>query len=270
MIHNDVDVCLVKTGSYNVIHCLVYVAFYQPHNEEAVVNTYHSLCRMLSKDVIRKLLHMEESNGLRPLEFAAHQGTLQLMSSIFETPEVYVVKEEIVGISVYRWYDVTEYEVLDVKETRHSVSPLRFLSLIDEKLMDRPSTRDILFEGVFGAWIKQEMRCKNPSIVGYNVFRFLYLALFALYEMDSFWLENLGRVNNDKATNATLSSHVYCNSGLVVTMSVYLRHFIEVFLIVTAICDVALEVWFIFNVQSHLIPGINFFFIRGSERQKVF
>src|SRR6218665_8579 len=146
MIQNDVDVSLVETGSYNVVHCLVYVAFYQSRNEEAVVDTYRSLCRMLSKDVMRKLLHMEESNGLRPLEFAAQQGTLQLMTAIFETPEVYVVREEIVGIFVHRWYDVTEYAMLEYKKTRHSVSPLLFLSLIDERVLDRPSTGRILFE----------------------------------------------------------------------------------------------------------------------------
>ena len=102
MMRYDVDICLVEAELYNVIHCLVYVAFYQPRNEEAVVKTYRSLCRTLSKEVIGKLLRMEESHGLRPLEFAAQQGTLQLMSAIFETPKVYVVREEIVGISVYQ------------------------------------------------------------------------------------------------------------------------------------------------------------------------
>src|SRR6218665_104048 len=123
MIHNDVDVCLVESGSYNFIHCLFCVAFYQPENEEAVVKTYNSLCRMLSVDVIRKLLHMEESNGLRPLEFAAQQRTLQLMSAIFYTPEVYVRRQHSTGLTVYKWYDVTEYQTTGVSASRSSVSP---------------------------------------------------------------------------------------------------------------------------------------------------
>src|SRR6218665_3337641 len=56
MMRYDVDVCLVEAESYNVIHCLVYVAFYQTSNQQAVVKTYLSLCRTLSKEVIGKLL----------------------------------------------------------------------------------------------------------------------------------------------------------------------------------------------------------------------
>ena len=261
MIQNDVDVSLVETGSYNVVHCLVYVAFYQSQNEEGVVETYRSLCRMLSKDVMRKLLHMEESNGLRPLEFAAQQGTLQLMTAIFETPEVYVVKEEIVGISAYRWYDVTEYEMLEDKKTRHSVSPLLFLSLIDERVLDRPATRRILFEGVFGEWIKREMHCKRFSVVGYYTFRLLYLILFAFYQMDSSWLENLGRVDNDKIGNATFYSETYCNSGFAIIWPVKFLNFAKVFLFITAIFELTIEVWFIFKVQRNLIPGIKVHFL---------
>src|SRR6218665_1884129 len=133
MMHNDVDVCLAEIGSYNVIHCLVCVAFYQPYSEEAVVNTYHSLCRMLSRDILRKLLQMEEANGLRPLEFASQQGTLQLMSAIFETPSIHITKEEVVGVSVYQWYDVTEYENCEAPENRHAMSPLMFIARLDEK-----------------------------------------------------------------------------------------------------------------------------------------
>src|SRR6218665_2890515 len=148
MIRNDVNVYLLESDSRNLIHCLICVAFYQPHNEEAVVNTYHSLCRMLSKDVINNLLHMEESNGLRPLEFAAHLGTLRIISSIFETPQIYITRNEAVGVSLYQWYDITEYELIGVPGSRYLVSPSKFLALIDMRNLDRPGVRKVMLGGV--------------------------------------------------------------------------------------------------------------------------
>src|SRR6218665_2504219 len=204
MMRYDVDVCLVEAESYNVIHCLVYVAFYQPRNEEAVVNTYRSLCRTLSKEVIGKLLHMEESHGLRPLEFAAQQGTLQLMSAIFETPKVYIVREEIVGISVYQWYDVTEYVAIETKDNRHSLSPLNFLSMLDEKVFDRSSTKDILLNGVLFDWVKLELYCRHSLFIAYNLYRLLYFVAVVVYEMDSFWLERFGSILTAMSENKTL------------------------------------------------------------------
>src|SRR6218665_2604078 len=153
MIHNDVDICLVEIGSYNVIHCLVCVAFYQPYSEEAVVNAYHSLCRMLSSDILRKLLHMEEVYGLRPLEFAAQQGTLRLMSAIFDTPGVYLTREEVVGVSVYQWYDVTEYENCEAPQNRQAMSPLTFIGRLDEKHLIKPCVREVLTNSVIADWI---------------------------------------------------------------------------------------------------------------------
>src|SRR6218665_488164 len=52
MIKNDVDIFLQETKGYNVLHCLVCVAFYQPKRDQAVVRTYEKLCEMLSQERI--------------------------------------------------------------------------------------------------------------------------------------------------------------------------------------------------------------------------
>src|SRR6218665_165476 len=194
MIRNDVNVYLLESESCNIIHCLICVAFYQPDNEEAVVDTYHRLCRMLSKAVIQNLLHMEESNGLRPLEFSAHLGTLQMMSSIFETPEIYITREDAVGVHLYQWYDITEYELVGSAGNRSLISPTTFLAMIDKRNLYRRNIRNITLDGVMAEWIQRSIRSSRYTIILYALFRIFYFSILFLYEMDSKWLDAMGKI----------------------------------------------------------------------------
>lgn len=257
MIQNDVDVCLVEVGSYNVIHCLVCIAFYQPYSEEAVVKTYRSLCRMLSKDILRKLLQMEEAYGLRPLEFAAQQGTLQLMSAIFETPGIYIVREEIVGVSVYQWYDVTEYENADGSESRYSKSPLLFLARIDQRHLENPCVCEILTNGVVADWITAMTDSNKNKFVYTGLFhRVLYTVALTVYEMDSSWLGYTGRAVSDQETNGSNATDVKdanCGNGSVVFMSRNVLQCLEAFLLFTSISFIFINIWFFANdARSYL------------------
>src|SRR6218665_411115 len=246
MIRNDVSVYLLESDSRNLIHCLICVAFYQPHNEEAVVNTYHSLCRMLSKDVINNLLHMEESNGLRPLEFAAHLGTLQMMSSIFETPEIYIIRKDAIGVSFYQWYDITEYELAGVPGSRSLVSPTKCFALIDMRNLDRPSVRKMMLDGVMAEWIQRSIRSKRYMIIVYALFRIFYFSILFLYEMDSKWLDDIGKIPEGELhiiRNRAYPYKTYCNSVLTVSLNGQLRIILEVFLTVIALLNILYEIW---------------------------
>ena len=43
---------------------------------------------------------MENEDGLRPLEFAAHVGTFQLMMTIMQTEGIYLAKQQHNGLQV--------------------------------------------------------------------------------------------------------------------------------------------------------------------------
>ena len=246
MIRNDVNAYLQESESCNIIHCLICVAFYQMYNEEAVVDTYHSLCRMLSKDVIQKLLHMEETNGLRPLEFAAHLGTFRMMSSIFETPEMYVTKEEVVGVSLYQWYDITEYELIGAPGNRYSASPTKFFALIDVRHLDRPNVRKMMLDGMMAEWIQRSIRSKRYLIILYALFRIFYFSILFIYEMDSKWLDAMGKIPEGELHGTKNSSYpemTYCNSALSVTLNAQLRIAFEIFLTSIALLNLIYEIW---------------------------
>jgi len=75
MINTDVNVAFsVEPGCLmNVVHCLVCVVVYDPQLEAVMVDTYRRLCSMLPTGVARRLLDMQNSDGFRPVEFAAQQ-----------------------------------------------------------------------------------------------------------------------------------------------------------------------------------------------------
>ncbi len=53
--------------------------------EPQIVETYKFLKDLLTLDEMRKLLMMENNQGFRPLEHAAHLATIELFESIMET-----------------------------------------------------------------------------------------------------------------------------------------------------------------------------------------
>jgi len=75
MIKYDVSVMFAVEQEYqmNVVHCLVRVVVYDPGLELVMVETYLHICGLLPIGGARRLLEMENSAELRPLEFAMQQ-----------------------------------------------------------------------------------------------------------------------------------------------------------------------------------------------------
>ena len=121
MIQNGVDVHSDEEKKYNVFHCLICVACWNPDQEEEVVKTYQRLSQLLPARDLLDLMKEEQEDGLRPMEFAAQHKTFKLMSVMIETSKLYSIREEIVGISIYRWHDVTDYLFSNQQDSRHFV-----------------------------------------------------------------------------------------------------------------------------------------------------
>ena len=75
-----------------------------------MVNAYKTITKLLPGEKIRQLLEMEDTKGFRPLEFAVQQGRFLLFDAIFNTRDVYLVRETQVNMTTLCWYDVTDYE----------------------------------------------------------------------------------------------------------------------------------------------------------------
>src|SRR6218665_3512789 len=184
MIQNYVDVFLQEDKGYNVIHCLVCVAFYQPKHEQALIRTYERLCEMLPGESIAKLLHVEDELGLRPLEFAAHLGTLQFMIALWETRSVYMLRQDIVGVCRYKWYDITEYMTVGLDSSRHSLkNPLQFMVYLDRRPFYSESGRRVLNESIIADWIERLVRSKRHIFLVWLVLKLVYTCTFSIYQV---------------------------------------------------------------------------------------
>src|SRR6218665_2300170 len=231
MIQNDVDVFLQEAKGYNVLHCLVCVAFYQPNREHAIVGTYEKLCEMLPEESAAKLLLMEDELGLRPLEFTAHLGTLQLMMALKETRRVYMVRQDIVGVFRYKWYDITEYTTLGSETGRHFLkSPLQFMVYLDRRPFYSEFGRRVLSESIVSDWIARSVRSKRHLFLSWLVLKLVYTCTFSIYQvflsgtLIPYRSEDYGDSSNfnESVVDCESYSHLSFSSGLKIFLEIYL------------------------------------------------
>lgn len=159
LLTNGADVLVAEAKGYNVVHCLCCAVFYRPTGEQTLVRVFRRLIQLLpSEDVVRLLRSRETEGGLRPLEFSIHTGTLGLAMEIWRTRGgVHRVREDIVGITRYCWYDITEYETMSGDEEEEEglgsdcMSPLQLLLSLDEKTISSDFGRSLFTESSFSA-----------------------------------------------------------------------------------------------------------------------
>ena len=194
-------------SGYNVIHCLVCVAFYEPRREAELVRTYEHLCCLLPIEQTAELLYAESERGLRPLEFAAQQGALKLMAAVLDTKDVYLTREEIVDVTTYRWYDISDYEAPSDSSTtvsgirRKLKSPLYFMLTLDRGRMEEfERTRLFTGDGITRDWIVRRYSSRRRLLTYLLVLRLVFIGLLWLYETDPVWLERLGGVETEAET----------------------------------------------------------------------
>src|SRR6218665_1165795 len=203
MVKNDVDVFLREKEEFNVFHCLVFIAFYQPDNEESIAQSYTRLCSIIQEENVKTLLRMEDTTGLRPLEFAVNHGTLKLMMTIFETPGIYRIREDIIGVRRYRWYDITEYETEDSSLKRHLIkSPIQFVHMPDEKHFYSDFGRRVFSKSVIADWIQKSNQSKRSVIIFWFLLKIVYTCVFCVYQ-----LSNQISFANQYANNSSSELH---------------------------------------------------------------
>ncbi len=159
---------------WNVVHYLAVVSFYSYDYENKAVKIYKRLLETLSPPETEELLRMEDKNGLRPLELAAHCCCLMLTKAILNTPGVYLSKVERRGLIEKSWYNVTEYEGIRSKGKRRHKNPIYLLTFMDRKVLKCPKALHELRQGILHKWAQQKLRTNILFIF----FWFLHRALF--------------------------------------------------------------------------------------------
>ena len=203
MIQNGVDVHSRRGEEIQRVSLLVCVACWNPDQEEEVVKTYQGLCQLLPACDLLDLMRGEQEDGLRPMEFAAQHKTFKLMSVMFETSKLYLIREEIVGISIYRWHDVSDYLFANQQDSRHFVSPIGFLTRISRRDLHSGFVNNLLKKGIMHDWIRKTIAWKRFGFYTIVFQTLVCLILLFLYRDDAALLKPVNRMSMTES----LASH---------------------------------------------------------------
>ena len=162
LLQNNVNLYQRVPGSnWNIIHYLIVISKYDEVFEEKAVKIYTTLQKILSPFEIRNLLLMEDKEGLRPLELSVHASCLLIFDAIINTQDVYLVKKERISFREICWYDVTQYErhqCCGTGKERSSVSPLFFLTYLDQRVLKSEKALNVLRNGMLKEWAKVKFK----------------------------------------------------------------------------------------------------------------
>ena len=248
MLRKNVDILKIDECGRNVLHNCVITGFYYEEREEKISTMIQWLEAQVGPDEMWRLLSEENSEGLRPIEFAAQQGTLKIMKAIFQLSG-YVIEEKHQGGSIYRLHDVTEYEM----GNRHMKSPVNMLAYLNKSRLQVPNYSKELLDPLIMSWINGKMKSNYLTLTVWIMLRLFLLGSYMFTDSDSSFI--FSRYGNR-------TEHLYCSDllklhlGLDWIMVVSIATFTVCSVII--MCDIATAIkWKIQNdrTKSHDLNG---------------
>ena len=149
-------------SSCNIFHLILYLAYLSKERQDVYISCYEWLSSNIDAISLQTLLKEEDSKGLNALELAAHLHLFRFFSVIFNTRDVYLIKEESRLSFSYKWYDVTDYE--DPQSQRFHKSPLIMFVMIDQTELADPETQWLLSSPVIRRWYSQKYQVSQPMV----------------------------------------------------------------------------------------------------------
>lgn len=180
MMKRNVNILRVDESGRNLLHNCVISGFYCVDYEDKVCQMIKWLDKKIGCDLMMRLLQEESFDGFRPLEFAAQQGTLNIMTTILHLPG-YVTIEMVKGGNIYRMIDVTEYEIGD----RHNKSPINMLSYLSSDRLKTPNIQKLLQHPVLMGWVNGKMKSNIFPLTLWIIVRLLMLTTYLLLDNDT-------------------------------------------------------------------------------------
>ena len=157
------------------VHCLIAHASIRKEDiEQKVIDTLQFMKSILDEKEYEEIILMENDDGLRPLELAAHLGTFQLFQYIFETRNIYLTQSKELGFYSLDYFDITEY----VTRIRSEQSPLGAIMLLAENQVGDKTIKTVLQSDPISSWIGATVYSNIPCIIIWALLRFSYLIVF--------------------------------------------------------------------------------------------
>ena len=171
--------CLIYTRKraqkhFSAVFLIAYASAQSDDHEAQYTKTITWIRSSINSDDFRSILLTENSDGLRPLELAAHLGTFIMFTCLFETEGIYLSKIQEINVHTVQYYDITEYVIGD----RYNTSPANIITVLDRCKLDQKSTRDIFNNNPMATWFSAVIRANTPFIVIYAFLRITIIVNF--------------------------------------------------------------------------------------------
>ena len=169
------DCLQITSHGNNMLHVLVaFASTGGDDGEELAISTTGYIKDLIGDDLYCQLLRAENNDGLRPLELASHLGTFGLFMYFFETPGIYITREEDHILYKLQFFDITEY----VTGPRYLRSPLFGFNLVEEDKLSSKYISDAYLKDPICNWISVIKKVNIPYIIMWCVIRILYIVVF--------------------------------------------------------------------------------------------
>ena len=188
----EFNVCVTCVDEYgcNALHNLI-TASSRSDTEQCLhrAGTIAWFVEVVGQESARSLLMHENEDGLRPVEFAAQQGRLLLLTDLLSCKGVYVVEQEKSGLGTYNFHDITEYEL----EGRVDKSPLAMLAFMDKSKLDCPETEEVLLRDteILKQWIDKKIAANHLLIWMWFLLRISMIVCYFIIDADVSWINEL-------------------------------------------------------------------------------
>ena len=174
------DVLQVNRNGNNMLHVLAALASTRTEDgEKEIVATARYIRDILEPSTYKKLLLTENADGLRPLELASHLGSFSLFMFYFDTPDVYVTREDDHILYKIQYFDITEY----VTGVRFYQSPLKGMMNVEEDRITSKQVEEMYLGGPMRSWLEAIYSVNIPLITIWAIFTAAYICLVLSCDM---------------------------------------------------------------------------------------
>ena len=173
----ELGVSATQTNSHDntFLHCMIaYASMESEDHEKQYTETISWIQSLISWDDFRVVILTENSDGLRPLELAAHLGTFILFTYLLQTKGIYLSKTVDLNLYTVQYYDITDY----VTGNRFYTSPIYTIMNLDYSKLDQKSTKDIFKNDPMATWFHAVIHANTPFIVIYALLRITVILNF--------------------------------------------------------------------------------------------
>ena len=147
-----------------------------------------------------------------------------------------MVKEEIVGISIYRWHEITNYMIShDSRTNRHFFSPLGFFARMDKKKMNSEFVKKMFTTGVLPELLMRTIAWKRQAFYSIVFANCLIFIILSLLRDNIVLLEAIKQMSRspDTATysNSSSNSTEFCDNNGLLKYTTSVTHLMEVLIL---------------------------------------